>query len=434
MDKSAKFFPVVNGVRLCSVQTSRFKTGRISVNMAVPLTNENVAANGVLPYLMHRSCAKYPNFSMVNGRLAELYGARLSADVEKIGEVQLLRMCIDAIDDRFALSQESILNNCMQLLCEFLFHPDVEGGAFEDKDVNLEKRLMTERIDSELNDKRAYALRRCEAVMCENEKYGVSRYGTKEQVNALTSEQLYKAWKEVLRSAKIQVNIIGSANPETALELLKKEFDMIGRTGSEALETEIVAKADTVRRVEEKLPIKQGKLVIGMRAGYEEMPKNIAAEMVTVDLFGGGPYSKLFMNVREKMSLCYYCSARLYRQKGIVMVQSGIEQENAEKAEKAILEQLKAVCDGDFTDSDLEASLMGLSDSFDTVEDTPEGIDSWYGFRMLDETPLTPQETAENIRRVTREDVCEAAKKITVDTVYLLSGDGTAQEGEEADE
>lgn len=431
MNKSAKFFPVVDGVRLCAVQTSRFKTGRISVNMALPLTNENAAAYGVLPYLMHRSCAKYPNFSMVNGRLAELYGARLSADVEKIGEVQLLRICIDAVDDRFALSQESILNNCMQLLCEFMFHPDVEGGAFDDKDVNMEKRLMSERIDSELNDKRAYALHRCEAVMCENEKYGVMRYGTKEQVEELTSEQLYKAWKEVLRSAKIQVNIVGSAEPEAALTLLKNEFNMIGRTNSCVPQTEIAAKADTVRRVTEKLPIKQGKLVIGMRAGYEEMPQNIAAEMVTVDLFGGGPYSKLFMNVREKMSLCYYCSARLYRQKGIIMVQSGIEQENAEKAEKAILEQLKAVSSGDFDDSDLEASRMGLSDSLDTVEDTPEGIDVWYGFRMLDEHPLTPQETAENIRRVTREDVCKAAGKITVDTVYLLSGNGEGGEDDE---
>lgn len=431
MSKNVQFLPVAAGVRLCAVQTSRFKTGRISVNMAVPLSGENASANAVLPYLLHRSCAKYPTFSMVNARLAELYGARLSANVEKLGEVQLLRICIDAIDDRFALSQESILNNCMQLLCEFLFHPDVEAGAFDDKDVNMEKRLMLERIDSELNDKRSYALNRCEALMCENENYGVSRYGAAEQVKALTPEKLYEAWKNVLRTAKIQVNLIGSAEPEKARDLLKTEFDMIGRRCSEELKTHIVAKADSVRRIEEKLPIKQGKLVIGMRAGYEEAPENIAEELVTVDLFGGGPYSKLFMNVREKMSLCYYCSARLFRQKGVIMVQSGIEQENAEKAEKAILEQLSAVCNGEFDESELEASRMGLSDSYDTVEDTPEGIDAWYGYRLLDVIPAAPQEIAEKIRKVTREEVRAAAKKISVDTIYLLSGDGTAEEVEE---
>lgn len=430
MSTNVKFFPVVAGVRLCAVQTSRFKTGRISVNMAVPLNSENASANAVLPYLLHRSCAKYPTFSMVNARLAELYGARLSAGVDKLGEVQFLRICIDAIDDRFALSQESILNNCMQLLCEFLFHPDVEAGAFDDKDVNMEKRLMLERIDSELNDKRSYALHRCEALMCENENYGVSRYGTSDQVKALTPEKLYEAWKNLLRTSKIQVNLIGSAEPEKACELLKTEFNMIGRHCSEELKTQIVSKADSIRRIEEKLPIKQGKLVIGMRAGYEEVPES-ACELVTVDLFGGGPYSKLFMNVREKMSLCYYCSARLFRQKGIIMVQSGIEQENAEKAEKAILEQLEAVRNGEFEDSELESSRMGLSDSYDTVEDTPEGIDAWYGYRLLDESPAAPQEIAEKIRKVTREEVCAAAKKINVDTIYLLSGDGTSEEGEE---
>lgn len=49
------------------------------------------------------------------------------------------------------------------------------------------------------------------------------------------------------------------------------------------------------------------------------------------DVFGGGPYSRLFMNVREKLSLCYYCSARLIRGKGIIVIQSGIEKKTGKR-------------------------------------------------------------------------------------------------------
>lgn len=413
------------GVRLCTVRTEQFKTCRISVSAAVPLRAQTAAANAMLPFLLHRCCAKYPDFSTMNQKLAEAYGARISAGVEKVGEAQVLRLSLTCIADRFAFDEEGVVSGCAGLLCELLFHPHLEGEAFAAPDVEREKRLLLERIENERNDKRIYALRRCEAVMCEGEAYGVSRYGAPEQVESLTPQVLYQAWRALLASGQIQFNFVGDSDGKALEQLLRSELAQIDRAAftQGALQTQIISRAERARRVVERLPIQQGKLVLGYRMGYETLPEDLSAVSVMVNVLGGSPQSLLFQNVREKLSLCYYCSARLFRQKGVMMVQSGVEFENAERAIAEIGRQLDAVRIGDFTQDDFDASVKSLADDYERVGGTPEELDDWYAFRLMEEEPAAPEELAQGIRKVTREQAVAAAQKVTLDTIYLLMGE-----------
>ena len=176
--------------------------------------------------------------------------------------------------------------------------------------------------------------------------------------------------------------------------------------------------------VSETLPVKQGKLVIGLRTGMRNSEDNVWAMRVAVDIFGGGTYSKLFSVVREKMSLCYYCSAALYAAKGVVMIQSGIENVNEEKAKSEILAQLAEVANGNFTDDDFSASIKSLCDSRISCNDTPESLCSWYSSQILKENPLSPEQSSDKIKAVDKAEVVRAAKTIMLDTVYMLKGSG----------
>lgn len=425
MNEPVAFTTLAPGVRLCTVRAEQFKTCRISVSAAVPLRAETAAANAMLPFLLHRCCEKYPDFSTMNQRLAEAYGARVSAGVEKVGEAQVLRLSLTCIADRFALDDKGVVSGCAGLLCELLFHPHVEGGAFAAQDVEREKRLLLERIENERNDKRIYALRRCEAVMCENEAYGVNRYGTREQVERLTPQALYQAWRTLLASGRIQFNFVGDSDGRELERLLKKELAAIDRSAyaPDTLKTQIIPRADSPRRVVERLPVQQGKLVMGYRMGYAATPEDISAVSVMVNILGGSPQSLLFQNVREKLSLCYYCSARLFRQKGIMMVQSGVEFENAGQTVQEIGRQLDAVRQGAFTQEDFDAAVKSLADDYERVGGTPEELDDWYAFRLLEEEPAAPEKLAQGIRQTTREQAVAAAQKVTLDTVYQLMGE-----------
>lgn len=424
MDQQLKVCRIGGGISSVFVPTQRFKSSLMTLTFAVPLTRETVSDNAILPYLLHRTCQKYPSMSELNARLAELYGAAAYAESDKLGDVQVLRIGVTALDDRFALEGEKISRECAELLCEMVFHPALDGETFREEDVQREKRLLLETLDSEYNEKRIYARKRLEQIMCEDEPYGIDRLGNKESIERITPRSAYQAWQRMLKTARVQINIIGNIPENDALEIFQNAFDQVDREEIETVTTKIAEEVGAVKRVEEKMAVAQSKLVIGFRTLVENLKEMAPVLTVAIDLYGGGPYSRLFMNVREKLSLCYYCSARFIRQKGIMILQSGVEEQNIHAAEEEISHQLQVMKKGQFTDQELNASKLALTDAVGTMEDSLSSIDSWYYRQMLLPDVQSPQEYAQRLQAVTREQVMEASESIQLDTIYVLKGNG----------
>ncbi len=417
---------IFEGVELCTVSAEGFKTACASMSFVMPLS-EKASLYALVPNVLTRSCKEYPDVTSVEKKLALLYGAEVIVDVGKSGENQVLKIEVSCIDDRFSIDGESITNECLNLLFQMIFEPRLENGAFSFDDVESEKRLLAERLIAENSDKRTYAKNRCNEIMFENELYGIHRYGTVEDIEKITSETLYGAYKEILNNSKILVCVSGGkfSNVE---ELLEKYFSDEKRE-IELNETLYVEECEDVKYVKEQEEVKQGKLVMGFRLGMKSEDDNYAARRVMVDLFGGSPHSKLFTVVREKMSLCYYCSAVMFRQKGVMLVQSGIESYNEEKAKNAILEQLEDIKNGKFSDDDIASSVKSLEDGFRSVSDSAESVANWFTSQICAKKFLYPEDFIEQFKKVTREDIIEAAKSVTLDTVFML--EGTAEGGVE---
>lgn len=421
---------VEEGLRVCSYETDRFKTGILSVNMVLPLAG-NIAEKALLPSLLCSSCREYPDLLSLNRRLAELYGAELSPSVAKHGECLVLRLSMLQICDRFAFEGESLSTECAELLCKALFDPNVKDGAFDEAEVEREKRIMLDRIEAVKNNKRSYAMRRLGEIMCEGEAYALSSLGREEDIRALTPEQLYRSWQDLLKTAFVQLQVVGDLNVDAVTALFREHLDRVeGRSVKKGM-TEVIPFAKDVRHEVEEQEIRQSKLVMGFRCGIDEPYKNYAALRVFTDLFGGGTYSRLFMNVREKQSLCYYCAARFIGSKGILTVQSGVETDNAEKAETEILRQLDEMRAGKVTDEDVEKSHRSMEDDYLSVFDTPEELDGWFYSQAADDEFETPEELVAEFKAVTKEDVIAMANALTLDTVFLLKGTGTGPDGEE---
>ena len=429
MDNTFVIHDAEPGFRVCSYHTDRFKTGILSVNLVVPLAG-NVAEKSLLPSLLCASCAEYPDLLSLNRRLAELYGAELTPSASKHGENLVLRITMTMIGDRFALDGESISVECARLLCKALFEPNVENGAFRPDEVAREKRIRLDRIEALKSSKRAYAQKQMLELMCADEAYSLSVLGEEEDISALTPEQLYASWQDLLKTAFVQLQVVGDLEVEPITALFREYFDRVEDRHVVRGETVVIPFAKTVKRGEEEQDIAQSKLVMGFRCGMHEPFENYAAMRTFTDLFGGGTYSRLFMNVREKQSLCYYCAARLTAAKGILTVQSGVETENAERAEKEILKQLDEMKAGGVTAEDLEKSKRSMEDFFLSVFDTPEELDGWLFSQVTDDEFQTPEDLVADMKEVTVEQVIEMANNISLDTVFLLKGTGTGGDGE----
>lgn len=403
-----------------NIKTSKFKTARTAVCFAMPITEQNTACASLLAKLICRSTADYNSPKALRERLNFLYGADLNASVMRCGDNMILKFSCISLSDEYALSKESVASETCDLLKSAIFRPNLNGKAFPLDDFNVEKRLVKEEIRALINEKRGYCITKALEKMCENEPFGIMR---KEQaVEKITPEELYDFWENLLETAPVYIINVGKNDAEPIFESFKNAFEKLDRRPVKIAADFEPKIPEAVKEYTEEMEISQGKLVMGFRTAASSAKENIAPLRVMTDIFGGAPYSKLFTVVREKMSLCYYCAARLYSLKGILCVDSGIEIENLEASKKGILDQLELMKNGDFDDDVITASKIGLSDAIRSVEDTSGGIEGWYASRLLDSELITPSEFIEQICAVTKEQIVAAAKGISLDTVYVLKG------------
>ena len=418
---SAKITQLSNGAEGVFIKNDRFNTTLVSFNFYVPLARETVAEYALLPFVMTTCSAAYPDFSALNFKLAKLYGANLSASAEKVGDYQLLKIAISTIDDRFALDEESLCDSAVQLLTQLIFEPKVENEAFCEEDVAREKRKAIEHIRGDLAQKRTYAKKRLIEEMYKGEPYGVAKCGSETQVEKITGESLYTAWQKLLSTAFLRVNVISRSMPQGLFDKISEKLSGITRENiTNCTQSTPTIAVKTPNTVVEKMDIAQGKLCMGFSSELYGDDEATAALTVMCDIFGGGPYSRLFTNVREKYSLCYYCTSSSVKSKGLITVDSGVEKENATKAEREILNQLDIMKQNLFTDEEFQSSIKSITDSFKSYNDSQGLLDAWYSLKIVKDKLLSPEEAAEDILKVTRNDVVYAARGVKLHTVYKL--------------
>lgn len=416
---SIKRNTISDGVFFNSVKDSRFKTMKISVNIIVPLSEKTASSNALLCGVLTRSCKAYPDFTILSKKLSSLYGADLTSSLRKSGDRQILTLSASGIDDRYAFDGESISKELSTLLCGAIFEPYLNGNAFVENEVEQERRQLLDLIDSEFNDKRIYATGQLVKNMCKNEAFGIKRYGTAEGIKAVTPTSLYDTWQNLLKTAVFEIFYIGDSSAEKAQEVFKNAFSQIERSPIE-LTNKVIRSADSVNHVTEEMELSQSKLVMGFRTDSAVPDEDVNATRLMCAVLGGTANSKLFCNVREKQSLCYYCSSRFDMQKGILYVDSGVEGDNLEKAEKAILKEIADMQSGNISDFEIDATKMAVINSFNSTNDTVSGIDSWYTSQMFNGSFKTIDELSTEINAVTKEQLVDAAKKLTLDTVFVL--------------
>lgn len=414
---------LAHGVEGLFVENSRFNTTLVSFNFYLPLMHETYEENALLPYVLSSCSEEYDNFRKLNVKLGNLYGATLSTSNSKMMDYQCLNIAISVINDQYTLDGEGVVNEAAKLLASLIFNPALENESFREIDVNREKLQMLDRIKGEINDKRGFARAKAVSMLFGDDPYGVSRYGEEMKMEKVTGYDLYNAWERMLRTAFIRVNVIGAKLPNGLWNAVSSAFSAIKRDNV----TEFKGFNIPAFKTEEKtdyMSVSQGKLVMGFSLGEVKAERDTAATTVMADIFGGGPYSRLFTNVREKMSLCYYCACQAVKNKGFMLVDSGVEAENSEKAKKEILNQLEIMKKGEFTDDEFSASIIGICDSVKSLEDSLSTLNAFYTSRVFDSSVSSPSELTKLIKQVTREDVVKAANNVTPLVTYMLLPEG----------
>lgn len=419
---------IMPGVRLTAVHTNKFKSSYFSMTLLTPLDRQTASEQALLPWVLRRGCRTYPDLQTISAALDDLYGGVIEPMVSKKGETQCIGFAASFLDDAYALNGEQILEPASRMLGELLLHPHTSQGIFCEEYVDSERSNLIDRIRAQMNDKRQYSVSRLTQEMCRDEAFGVDKLGDEDRVRAITPDSLWQRYQAVLSTAQVELYYCGSADfSRVEQALLAALADLPVNDSRQGAGCRVASGVDREPRlVEEQMDVTQGKLAIGFRTGgIHACDEEYPALMLLNAVFGGTSMSKLFMNVREKLSLCYFASSMVEKHKGLMMVSSGIEFEKYHQAKEEILAQLEACRRGEITNDELEGARSIVMTALQTTLDSQGRMaDYWLGQAVagLEEDP---EQLARRLELVGVEQVARAARRLELDTIYFLKGKET---------
>ena len=423
MIETMELFP---GVSLRCCRDPRFKQGCLSFQIVRPMAKEEAAMNSLLPSVLLRGTIRHPDLRAITNRLDTLYGASVSPLVRRVGDYQTTGLYCGFMDDRFCLPGDQVFAPMLAFLKELLMDSPLSDGGFWPEFVESEKKNLISTIESERNDKRVYAMGQLLKIMCREDSFGLPRLGETEQVAEITPQGLRSHYEKILRESPIHIFYVGSKEPEQVAALLKPLLQKIERQ-YQPLEPQTAFSGGRGENAVETMDVTQGKLGMGFVTPITNRDDRFPAMQMMNTILGAGMTSKLFMNVREKMSLCYSIGSGYYGTKGIVTVSAGIDFDKETMTREEVLRQLQLCKDADFTPDELEAAREALLSSLRTTHDSPGAIEGFYATAALSGLKFSHEAYMAAIQDVTAEQVVDCANTLTLHTTYFLKGDSHAE-------
>ncbi len=414
-------FELLPGVTLRCFRDGRFKQGCLSVQLVRPMAREEAAVNALIPAVLLRGTRRYPDLRTITLRLDDLYGASVSALVRRVGDYQTTGLYCAFMEDRFALPGDKILEPMVDFLRQLLLEPVTEDGGFSREYVESEKKNLISTIESELNDKRAYAAGKLLRSMCKADSFGVPRLGDKEQAAAIDHRGAFDHYRKILSESPVALFYVGSGEPEQVAALLKPLFAGIERNYVN-LPAQTPFCDGGEEHNEEQMEVTQGKLCMGFVTPITNRCEEFAAMQVLNTLFGAGMTSKLFMNVREKMSLCYSIGSGYYGSKGIVTVSAGIDTDKEAIVREEILRQLEDCCRGNITEEELKSAKEAILSGLRGVHDSPGAIENYHGTTCISGFPMTLEQYRQAVEQVDAQQAAAAAQSLQYHSSFFLKG------------
>ena len=409
---------IADGVYFSSITDKRYKKNLISVAFSTQLSEDTATENVIVPVLLTKCNSKLPTYKAFNNKMSRLYASGIGGTAGRQYDLQTISFGAYYLDDIYALSGEKMTGIMTDILIDCLTSPVTENGVFSEKFVELEKKTVIDNIETAINDKRSYAIERAMKTICKGEPATVCSHGTVEKAKLITPDSAYKAYRRMLETMPCEIICTGCSDFDGVAEKFAAAFEKAGRHDIENTTIALSPVKTQTEEVTERLTVNQSKLVLGFKSHSDDD----AALVLLQKIFGGTTSSKLFCNVREKMSLCYYCSAARNDLKGIMLVNSGVENENIEKTKEAVIDQLEEIKNGNFTNEDINFAEMAIKNDFKSVADSAGNVSNWYFDCIRKNDIVTPEEKLGRYLGVSKERIIAAAKSMVLDSVYVLTG------------
>ena len=411
---------IKEGIRLHKIKTNKYKTNLMSVFLTSKLSRDDITKKALILTVLRRGTNNLKTQEEISKKLEELYGASFDCGIDKLGDKHVLKFYVESLNEQYLYQKEDILNQSLNILFDIVFNPLLENGVFKQEYIDEEKQNLRIIIEGQKDNKAAYATQRCIEEMYKEKPYGLYKYGYVEDLEKIDSKNLYETYLNLIKTCKIDIFVSGDFDEKTLEEKVKsnQQISKLEPRKVEYLDEESESSNTQEENVvRENMQISQGKLNIGL----DVLSDNKSAVSVYNAILGGGANSKLFQNVREKASLAYSAGSIYIKPKSKIIIKTGIEHKNYEKALQIIKEQIDDMKNGKFSDEDIQHAKELIIASFKAMQDEQDSEISFYFGREIQKESKDIDKQIKEVSEVTKQNIVDVANKIKINTIFFLT-------------
>lgn len=406
-----------NGYRLHLIKSNNFKTISFKIVFWNELKKEDLAYRNMLVNNLLFSSHKYNTNRKIAIRKEELYSADIYGKTYRKGTQIVTEICLSSIEDKFA--EEGNFRESLEFLFDCINNPNINNGAFDETSFNITKDNITNSIKSEKENPNFEAYQKYKELIGKDKVFVGSILGTLEDVENITPSSLYEYYKTFFDDNHIDIYVLGNVEEKDILDIDK--YLKFGSNRISYTSTYVNYEKDYSEK-EEDSKFNQSKLFMGGSIkSLTEHEKKYESIIYNI-ILGNSPTSKLFQNIREKMSYAYTISSSINRLDGMFVISAGISSKNYESTKNEVMNQIKEMKQGLFNDKDINDAKEVILSIIEEINDNPWSIIDHYN-NYLYFGADTIENQIQEINKIQKDDIVNVANKINIDTVFLLKED-----------
>lgn len=406
--------------KLHMIKTTKFKTIRVKVSFRRPIVKEEITKRNILSDILVQTSKHYKSRRDLAIKAQDLYAASISSGNTRIGNYINTDIILAVLNDKY--TEEGNFASAVDFLHELIYEPNIENEMFDEEPLNIIKTRTKTSLESLKEDSNLYSLIRLLEVMTPDSPMSYRTGGYMEDVEEIDSKNLYEYYLDMLKKDLMDIFVIGDIDFIEVEDLIRSKF--VAKTFKKSRkkyyldEIKPRGRKQTILEEDEN---NQSKLAIGARLnGFTMYERNYPLTLYNI-ILGGGEDSKLFRNVREKNSLCYYINSVPQKLDNILIIRAGIDKKNIKKTVSLVEKEMNAIKRGKVTESDLNMAKEYFTTAMDSLLESQLSIlDHYYMMEVLGTDDIETR--LQKMNDVKLFEVVKVAKKVKIDTVYCLEG------------
>ena len=402
------------------IKTNNFKFIIIKVYFREKIKKENITMRNFLTNMLTFSTKIANTKRNMVLKMQDLYSCSITGRNTRLGNFLNTAFTLSVLKDKY--TEEGNVEKAIKFLSDVIYNPNVKDNSFDEKSFNVIMNQSILALGSIKEDASSYSILRLYETMEEDSPLSYRACGYLEDLKKITREKLYKYYNKMIDTNDMDIFVVGDIDFETIDPLIRKYFK--SKRFKKTNNNFVLEEKRPRRRYKIETEINestQSKLALGCRTNkLTEYERKYPLTLYNI-ILGGSADSKLFINVREKNSLCYTISSVVNKLDNTLLIRAGINKEDLKKTLKLIEKELDNMKKGKFTETDIaKAKGMYITALDEIKESESDIIASFYMEELLGLDNIDTR--IEKMKEVTKQDIMKVAKKVKLDTVFMLEG------------